>query len=128
MIKSKLYKVIIAILISIVIFMAFSQNSFALKNDISTMFKGTGDKSEATNTATEVLGKVLNITQVIGMGVAIIMLVVIGIRWMYTSPSGKAQMAKTIKYYILGAVLIFAAAGLIEIVKKFIGGSVNNVK
>ena len=53
------------------------------------------------------------------MGFAIIMLVVIAIKWVYASPSGKIQMAKTIRYYILGAIVIFAAATFLEIAKKF---------
>ena len=53
------------------------------------------------------------------MGIAILMLVVIAIKWIYASPTGKVQMAKTIRYYILGAIVIFAAATLLEIVRKF---------
>lgn len=47
------------------------------------------------------------------------MLVIIAVKWIYASPTGKVQMAKTIRYYILGAIVIFAAATLLEIVRKF---------
>lgn len=47
------------------------------------------------------------------------MLIIIAIKWIYASPSGKVQMAKTIRYYILGSIVIFAAAALLEIVRKF---------
>ena len=53
------------------------------------------------------------------MGIAIIMLIVIAIRWMGSSPSGKAQMGKTVRYYIAGAIFIFAAVGILQIVKNF---------
>ena len=124
---SKSFKIIIAILIAITLFLAFSQNSFALSYNIDNKFRGTQDQGNATNTVAILLGKVINFIQVIGMGIAIIMLIVIGIRWMGSSPSGKVQLSKTLRYYIAGAIFIFAAVGLLEIVKNFTKGSVNNV-
>lgn len=124
--KSKVLKLIVAILIAITLFVAFSQNAFALHKPIDQQFADTSDKSNATNTVSNWVGVVLNVAQVIGAGVAIIMLIVIGIQWVFASPSGKAQIAKTAKYYVIGAVLIFATVGLIQIVKNFAEMNVKN--
>ena len=56
------------------------------------------------------------------------MLVILGIRWIYASPSGKAEIAKGSRYYILGAILIFSAVGLLQIVKNFTRGSIGSQK
>lgn len=116
--KTKILKIIIAILIAITVFVAFAQNASALTIDLN-QFDNETDKSNVTRTSADILGKAINILQVFGAGFAIIMLVVIGIRWMGASPSGKAQYAKTSRYYIIGAVFIFAAIGLLQIVKTF---------
>ncbi|MBR2290106.1 MAG: hypothetical protein IJ867_05890 [Clostridia bacterium] len=124
--KTLVLKIVVAVLIAITLLVAFSQNSFALHQDIGNRFVGTGDQSNATNEVAGLTGRVINITQVIAAGFAIIMLVVLGIRWMYAAPSGKAQIAKSSRYYILGAILIFAAVGLLQIVKTFTGAAINN--
>jgi len=87
--------------------------------DIGNKFEGTGDQSNATNTATTLAGKVINIVQVAGAGIAILMLVILGIKWIGASPEGKAQIMKSSRYYVLGAILIFAAVGLLQIIKNF---------
>lgn len=126
--QAKILKFIIAILIVITIFIAFTQNSFAISKPIDSTFVGHGDKSNTTNVAGDIIGTVINATQIIGMGVAIIMLIVLGIKYMYASPGGKAQIAKSAKYYILGAIFIFAAVGLLQIVKNFSEANFGNVQ
>ena len=119
MTKRGILKIVISVLIVITLIMIFSQNVFALNFDIATEFKGTGDKSEARNNISKIFSATINIIQVIGAGIAILMLIVLGIKWMYASPSGKAEIAKKSRLYILGAILIFAAVGLLQIVKSF---------
>ena len=128
MAKSKLVKLIIAILIAIILFFVFSQNTFSLSYDISTKFADVQvDKSNANNTISVIFGKAINFLQIVGAGIAIIMLVVIGIRWMSAAPSGKAQVAKTSRYYIMGAVFIFAAIALLQLIKNFTNSSVGSL-
>lgn len=125
--KNIIFKFIITLLISITLIMTFSQPIFAkgIKIDIDKLEKNK-DNSDATNHMANIIGAVINVIQVIGMGVAIIMLVVIGITWLGASPSGKAQIAKTSRIYIVGAVLIFTATGLLNIIKKFVVSAKSN--
>ena len=119
--KSKILKIIIALLILFVVILFVSQPAFADVNTRMTeLFKDKYDKSNATNTLTGTMGAVINFAQILGMGVAIVMLIVIGIRYVYASPSGKAQIAKTSRIYVLGAVLLFCASGLIGIIRRFV--------
>ena len=120
MTQKKIFKIIISILIAITLFTAFTQNSFALGGrEIDSVFDGKTDKSDATNTVTKILGATINLFQIFGTGFAIIMLVVLVIKWIGASPSGKAEIAKSSRYYIIGAIFIFAAVGLLQIVKTF---------
>lgn len=127
--KNKLFKIIIAVLIAIALFVVLTQNSFSTSfvGDISNKFNGRLDKSDATNTVGTIIAKAINVLQVIGMGVAILMLVITGIRWVGASPSGKANLKKESTYYVMGAVFIFAAMGLLEIIKRFSNATVNSV-
>ena len=131
--KGKIFKIIIMILMFIILFVFVSQTVSAIgvgsaleKFDNSAIVK---DNSQATSKIQTLISVVINVTQVIGAGIAILMLVVLGIKWIGESPSGRAQIAKSSRYYILGAIFIFAAVGLLQIVKSFTEKSlVNEVK
>ena len=129
--NNKLFKFLFIILIGITLITFFEQNSFAdsdFVGDIKTKFNNSVDNSDASNKLQKFGSSIINITQVIGIGVAILMLVFLSIQWLYASPSGKADLAKNIRYYILGAIFIFSAMGLLEIVKKFALTTTNNIK
>lgn len=122
--KNKVFKLLITLLVIIFITCIFSQPLFAFQ--IGNMFSNTGDKSDASQHVANIFGTVINILQIVGAGIALIMLIYIGVRLIYESPSGKAKLAKTFRYYILGAIILFAAVGILEIIKKFSIKNVNN--
>ena len=77
------------------------------------------DESGASKAASNIIGMIINIAQVIGMGVAIIMLVVLAIQYIAASPEGKAEIKKNSTIYIVGAVILFAASGILSIIRRF---------
>lgn len=65
---------------------------------------------------TRVGGNIVNIIQVIGIVVAVIVLLVIGIKYMMGSASEKAEYKKTMIPYLVGAVLVFAGTSLVKVI------------
>lgn len=53
------------------------------------------------------------------MGVAIIMLIVMAIKYISAAPSEKAEIKKGVTIYIVGAIVLFAASGILGIIKGF---------
>lgn len=117
MTKSKVMRIISIALIAIFALMMLSQVTFAAELDTSS-FKRE-DQSGASNAVTNIIGSIINIAQIIGMGVAIIMLVVLAIQYIAAAPEGKAEIKKNATIYIVGAIILFAAAAILEIIKKF---------
>lgn len=117
MTKSKVMRIISIALIAIFAFMMLSQVTFAAKLDTSAYDRE--DKSGASNAVTNIIGSIINIAQIVGMGVAIIMLVVLAIQYIAAAPEGKAEIKKNATIYIVGAVILFAAAAILEIIKNF---------
>ena len=62
---------------------------------------------------------ILGIVQVIGIGVALIALLVLGIKYMYHSPEEKAEIKKQLIPFIIGGFLVFGATSLVKIVETF---------
>ena len=79
------------------------------------------DNTGVAKSVKEIIQSILTITQVIGVGVAVIMLVVLAIKYISAAPSDKEKKKKQIDVYVVGAILLFAASGILEIIKRFAG-------
>ena len=79
------------------------------------------DNTGVAKSVKEIIQSILTITQVIGVGVAVIMLVVLAIKYISAAPGDKADIKKHAIVYVVGAVVLFAASSILGIVKKFAG-------
>ena len=77
------------------------------------------DTSGAAGSINRIVGSVLTVVQVVGCGVAVIMLIVLAIKYISAAPGDKADIKKHAVVYVVGAVVLFAASGILGIVKKF---------
>lgn len=77
------------------------------------------DESGASTSASNIIGAIINIAQVIGVGVAVIMLIVLAIKYISAAPSEKAEIKKTVVIYVTGAIVLFASSGILQIIKNF---------
>lgn len=59
---------------------------------------------------------ILGVVQVVGTSIAVIMLVIIAIRYFTAAPEAKADIKSQLIPYVIGAVLLFAASNLVSIV------------
>lgn len=76
------------------------------------------DTTGASEKIKTIIQAILVVAQVIGVGVAVIMLIVLAIKYISAAPSDKAEIKKHMVVYVVGAVLLFAATGILEIIKK----------
>jgi len=79
-----------------------------------------GDTSGSTATAAkDITGMILGVVQVIGVAIAVIMLIVLAIKYISAAPNDKAEIKKHAVVYVVGAVVLFAASGIIGIIRGF---------
>lgn len=113
---NKTVKVISTILMVILLVSMFSSVVMAsnpaeqVKNFTSS--NSTPGQSEIQGLA----GNVISILTTVGIAVAIIILLILGIKYMMGSASEKAEYKKTMIPYLVGAVLIFGASGIAKLV------------
>lgn len=84
------------------------------------------DNSNASTSVSNIIGNIIFIAQVIGSGVAVIMLIVLAIKYISAAPSEKAEIKKTVTIYVVGAVVLFASTGILQIVKTFATANIPN--
>ena len=110
-------KIFFAIM-SVLMLISFSTMSLAYNpDDFGGTRNATGTYGSVQGGATKIIG----IIQAIGITVAVIMLVMMAIKYVSGAPEGKAEIKKTLIPYAVGAVLLFATTGVLEIVKTFAG-------
>lgn len=103
---------IISVLVLIVMIISMVSTVFAV-TDPSTL-QGTGtDKFDSIGK------KIIGMVQAIGSIVSVLILVILGIKYMMGSAEEKAEYKKTMIPYLIGAVLIFAASNIASMVFKF---------
>lgn len=87
--------------------------------DTDTITSEASDSTGAASSINNIIGSVITIVQVVGVGVAIIMLIVLAIKYISAAPGDKADIKKHAVVYVVGAIVLFAASGLLGIIKNF---------
>ncbi len=95
--------------------------SFSNAQNVTTVTNGAQDTTGTALAAQRIVQSIMTTVQVIGMGVAVIMLIVLAIKYISAAPGDKADIKKHAVVYVVGAVVLFAAAGILQIVKNFAG-------
>lgn len=111
----KSIKVISTLLLAIMLVTSIAGTVLAV--DPNTVLNGlNGNGNVQTNDLTKVGNNIVTIIQVVGIVISVIVLLVIGIKYMMGSASEKAEYKKTMIPYIVGAVLIFAGTSLVRVI------------
>ena len=109
----KVKKVIVFLIVLLTII------SISLISNASYLEKFSGDVGgDIATRAGKISSTALTVIQVIGMAVAVIMLIVLGIKYMVASAADRAEIKKHAIVYVTGAIIMFGAAGIVEIIKK----------
>ena len=116
--EKKTVKIIATIVTIIMLMMVLSTGVMAADELISSMNPDYSD----TGSVGTIGGKIVNILSIIGVVVAVIVLLVLGIKYMMGSASEKAEYKKTMIPYLVGAILIFAASVIANVVYQFAKG------
>jgi hypothetical protein len=121
---NKIIKIIFIIAMVVLIGILLSQTTYAewtpdwgiYDNDV---------KGNASAKLNEIVGAIINIVSIVAAGIAIIMLIVIGVSYVINGAEGKADAKKSLESYTVGAVILFAASGILKLLQKFISGNIN---
>ena len=104
------------LLISLLIFFT-SRNVYAALDPTSIV--GGGPSADGAHNLYDIGNIILGIFQVIGIGCAMIALLILGIRYMYSAPDEKAEVKKKLIPFVIGGFLVFGATSFIRIIESF---------
>ena len=81
-----------------------------------------GNTSAAQGDVMNIGNQIIGIITTVGVVVAVVILLVLGIKYMMGSAEEKAEYKKTMIPYLVGAVLIFASTTIVNIVYQLANG------
>ena len=111
----KTVKIISTLLLVVMLVTSIAGTVFA-DSTTDVLGKLKGDGKVEISSLTTVGNNVVTIINVVGIVIAVIILLIIGIKYMIGSASEKAEYKKTMIPYIVGAVLIFAGTSLVRVI------------
>ena len=120
----KVMKKVLLVIMIITLSLVFIQNvvmAYEWDSQIEKV-KTASTSNDAVNSVTTISKSIITIARVICMGVAVTMLIVLAIKYMSAAPGDKATIKKSAVTYVVGAVVMFAAAGILSIIESFASG------
>ena len=87
--------------------------------DIS--YNPSGTQSGTSDKASTIMNNIIGIVQIIGVAIAVIMLIFVAIKYLTSAPNDKAEIKKHAVVYVVGAIALFGASGILGIIKDFAG-------
>lgn len=123
--KKYVTKIILLLLIALIIFSFISKvHAMSTADVIRNRFTGAVNPKGA-DSIRKVLSVVLDVTRTVGAAVAIIILMVIGAKYIIASAGERADLKKYAVNYIIGALILFGASGILTMIKEFVIEAVN---
>lgn len=97
--------------------------SNATYNDkMKTLVAPDGIPEQATSASekvTTVVSVIITIIRIVGVTIAIVMLLAVAMKYMTAAAGEKAEIKKSAVQYVVGAVVLFGAVGILGIVNDF---------
>lgn len=109
----------IAIILMIVLLCAsfVNVNSYADWKDVN-QFDSKNDTA-LDGKAQSIVGAIISVVRIVAVGIAIIMLAFVAIKYMTSAPGDRATIQKHAVVYVVGALVLFGGSGILKIIQDF---------
>ena len=118
--RKKILNKIIAVIGILLIFAFVANISNAVTVDDVNKFNATTHTATGSGAVQTIIGMVLDVVRLVGASIAVIMLMTIGAKYMIASSGDRADIKKYAFNYVIGAVILFAASGILTALKNTI--------
>lgn len=103
----------------VMVLLALTTNVMAVTGTDVTPDQITGQSSVDVSGVTNIGNSIVRVLSTAGIVLSVVILIVLGIKYMLGSAEEKAEYKKTLLPYVIGAALIFAASSIATIIYTF---------
>lgn len=79
-----------------------------------------GDYQIVDNTINRTAGVILDVVRIITFCIGLLLLIIIGIKYIAAPPGMRAELKKDLPMYIIGIVILFGASGILRFITYFV--------
>ena len=115
--KNKLLNVLIVFITLMIVL----SNTVYAGTDLLNMY-GNGYSSDVPNKLSTGMNRGIYTAKIIAVGISVIMLIVLGIKYMTAAPGSKAEVKKHLVVYVIGASISFGAYVILSVIQEFAEG------
>lgn len=119
---NKIIKILLALLVFCLIFIFLQSEVFAegastgsAIDAMSNMKETKLDEADGTGKLGPIINAAIGLIQIAGTGISMVMVSVLGIKYMLAAPNDKADVKKQILPLVIGAIILFSAVNLVSI-------------
>ena len=116
--KSKIMIILIIAILTIILFIN-QVNATQVINPDSYKPDSQSDVTGATSFL-NMANKLIGIVQIVGSIISVIALILIGIKYIVGSVEERVEYKKTLKPYLIGAIMVFAITNLLAIIQNVV--------
>ncbi len=122
--KKYIKKCFVILLVAIVFISILNINSFVkadYNSEMSSLLTQSDtwdDTTGATTTVNSVMSTIITVVRIVGVTAAVLMLLVLAMKYMSAAPGEKADIKKSAIVYVVGAVVLFAVTGILGIIEQ----------
>lgn len=100
---------------------SFSPQSGNSGSGLTSQFNGNGgtNTTKGVSILEKVIGPILSVVRIIAVGVSIIMITYLGIKYMAAAPTEKASIKNQLVTFTIGAIVVFGATSILIMIKNF---------
>lgn len=120
----KIFVKLICILLIIACIFSITNCANATSAIIKQNFTGSSN-STGSNAIKQILSAVLSVVRTVGAVVAVVVLMTIGAKYIVASAGDRADIKKYAINYVIGAIILLGATGILSIIKNLIDESLN---
>lgn len=96
-----------------------SQAAFIEEGTITSTYNENGKDTAAKTSVTTAVSTIITIIRIVGVCIAIVMLLAVSMKYMTAAAGEKAEIKKSAVQYVVGAVVLFGAVGILGIINDF---------
>ena len=91
------------------------------ESSVKTLFSGADVTSDETGIKiADILSAILDILRIVGAAIAVVILMIIGAKYLVSSAGERADIKKYAFNYLIGAFILFGASGVLTLIKNIV--------
>lgn len=118
--KMKLIMKLVSLICIVLCVISICNSSSAVTDADVKKFGGTQGSITGASAVQKIIATILDIVRLVGAAVAIVVLMTIAAKYMMASAGDRADIKKYAFNYIVGAVILFAASGILTMIRDSI--------